>query len=154
MGKMLVYHGSNTRIEVPKILKGRHTKDFGEGFYCTVIKEQAERWAKRYETPIVNAYSLLINDSLSILEFKSMTEAWLDFIVDCRNGKTHKYDIVIGAMADDQIYNFISDFMEGIITRKQFWNMAKFKYPTHQIAFCTDEALKCIRFESSEGVLQ
>lgn len=154
MGKMLVYHGSNTRIEVPKILKGRHTKDFGEGFYCTVIKEQAERWAKRYEPPIVNAYSLLINDSLSILEFKSMTEAWLDFIVDCRNGKTHKYDIVIGAMADDQIYNFISDFMEGIITRKQFWNMAKFKYPTHQIAFCTDEALKCIRFESSEGVLQ
>lgn len=153
MGKMLVYHGSNTRIEVPKILKGRHTKDFGEGFYCTVIKEQAERWAKRYEPPIVNAYSLLINDSLSILEFKSMTEAWLDFIVDCRNGKTHKYDIVIGAMADDQIYNFISDFMEGIITRKQFWNMAKFKYPTHQIAFCTDEALKCIRFESSEGVL-
>lgn len=153
MGKMLVYHGSNTRIEVPKILKGRHTKDFGEGFYCTVIKEQAERWEKRYETPIVNAYSLLINDSLSILEFKSMTEAWLDFIVDCRNGKTHKYDIVIGAMADDQIYNFISDFMEGIITRKQFWNMAKFKYPTHQIAFCTDEALKCIRFESSEGVL-
>ena len=122
MGKMLVYHGSNTRIEVPKILKGRHTKDFGEGFYCTVIKEQAERWAKRYEPPIVNAYSLLINDSLSILEFKSMTEAWLDFIVDCRNGKTHKYDIVIGAMADDQIYNFISDFMEGIITRKQFWN--------------------------------
>ncbi len=154
MGKMLVYHGSNTRIEVPKILKGRHTKDFGEGFYCAVIKEQAERWAKRYEPPIVNAYSLLINDSLSILEFKSMTEAWLDFIVDCRNGKTHKYDIVIGAMADDQIYNFISDFMEGIITRKQFWNMAKFKYPTHQIAFCTDEALKCIRFESSEGVLQ
>ena len=154
MGKMLVYHGSNKRIEVPKILKDRHTKDFGEGFYCTVIKEQAERWAKRYETPIVNAYSLLINDSLSILEFKSMTEAWLDFFVDCRNGKPHKYDIVIVAMADDQIHNFISDFMEGIITRKQFWNMAKFKYPTHQIAFCTDEALKCIRFESSEGVLQ
>ena len=32
-----------------------------------------------------------------------MTDEWLDFIIDCRSGKTHSYDIVIGAMADDQI---------------------------------------------------
>ncbi len=152
MGKTLVYHGSFTRVEVPEIIKGKHTKDFGEGFYCTVIKEQAERWAKRYSTPVINVYSLLINESLSILEFKFMTEEWLDFIVGCRQGKAHKYDIVIGAMANDQIYNFVSDFMEGIITREQFWTMSKFKYPTHQIAFCSDKALKCIKFESSEGV--
>ena len=24
--------------------------------------------------------------------------------------------------------------------------LAKFKHPTHQIAFCTEEALKCIKF--------
>lgn len=28
-------------------------------------------------------------------------------------GKIHDYDIVIGAMADDQIYNYISDYMDG-----------------------------------------
>ncbi|MGM9936009.1 MAG: DUF3990 domain-containing protein [Candidatus Ornithomonoglobus sp.] len=152
MGKMLVYHGSFTEIKNPKIIIGRNTKDFGKGFYCTVIKEQAERWARRYETPIVNAYSMLIDEGLKILEFKTMTEEWLDFIIACRRGETHDYDIVIGAMANDQIYNFVSDYIDGIITRQQFWNMAKFKYPTHQINFCTDNALKCIRFESSEVV--
>lgn len=47
-----------------------------------------------------------------------MTEEWLDFIIDCRAGKSHSYDIVIGAMADDQIYNYISDYMDGAITRE------------------------------------
>lgn len=41
-----------------------------------------------------------------------MTDAWLDFIILCRSGQSHDYDIVIGAMANDQIYNFISDYIE------------------------------------------
>jgi len=73
-----------------------------------------------------------------------MTEEWLDFIADCRNAKEHHYDSVIGAMANDQIYNFISDYIDGIITREQFWVMEKFKYPTHQINFCTNEAINRI----------
>ena len=79
-----------------------------------------------------------------------MTEEWLDFIINCRHEKVHDYDIVIGAMANDQIYNFIADYIDGIITREQFWVMAKFKYPTHQINFCTDTALDCLTFIGSE----
>ena len=150
MGKMLVYHGSCTEVREPKIIVGRNTKDFGTGFYCTVIKEQAQRWARRYDTPTVNIYSSLIDEKLDILEFKTMTDAWLDFIIACRSGKPHSHDIVIGAMANDQIYNFISDYMDGILTREQFWVLAKFKYPTHQINFCTDDALKCLTFVKSE----
>lgn len=149
---MLVYHGSFTEIQIPEIRKGRNTKDFGIGFYCTVIKEQAQRWARRYEIPVVNVYSALINENLNILEFQTMTEEWLDFIIACRRGEPHEYDIVIGAMANDQIYNFVSDYIDGIITRQQFWSMARFKYPTHQINFCTEEALKCLKFEYSEEV--
>lgn len=152
MGKTLIYHGSYTEIKSPEIITGRNTKDFGNGFYCTVIKEQAERRARRYDTPTVNVYSVLIDESLDILEFKTMTEEWLDFIVDCRGGKPHNYDIVIGAMADDQIYNIISDFIDGIITRQQFWSLAKFKYPTHQINFCTEKALECLHYEYCEEV--
>ena len=55
-------------------------------------------------------------------------------------------------MANDQIYNFVSDYIDGVITRQQFWSMAKFKYPTHQINFCTEQSLKCLRFEYCEGV--
>lgn len=152
MGKMTVYHGSYTIIKTPNIVIGKNTKDFGPGFYCTIIREQAERWARRYDKGIVNTYTVRMDSSLKILEFKEMTEEWLDFIIDCRRGKTHDYNIVIGAMADDQIYNFISDFMDGILTRDQFWILAKFKYPTHQINFCTQESLKCLEFISSKEV--
>ena len=79
-----------------------------------------------------------------------MTEEWLDFIIACRSAKEHNYDIVIGAMADDQIYNFVSDYMDGTITREQFWVLARFKYPTHQIAFCTKKALQCLQYRDCE----
>lgn len=152
MGKMTVYHGSYTTVEKPEIIKSKNTKDFGTGFYCTIIREQAERWAKRYDIGVVNTYTVRIDNSLKILEFKEMTEEWLDFIIACRHGQDHDYDIVIGAMANDQIYNYIADYMEGIITREQFWAMARFKYPTHQINFCSEDALKCLTFVSSEEV--
>lgn len=152
MGKMLVYHGSYTEVQQPRIIVGRNTKDFGTGFYCTVVKEQAERWAKRYATPVVNIYSLLINEKLDILEFREMTDEWLDFIIACRSGKPHQHDIVIGAMANDQIYNYVSDYIDGVITREQFWMLAKFKYPTHQINFCSEQALSCLAFYKSEAV--
>lgn len=53
---------------------------------------------------------------------------------------------------DDQIYNYISDYIDGTITREQFWVLAKFKYPTHQINFCTKKALKCLKYRGYEEV--
>jgi len=91
-----------------------------------------------------------MNTDLRILEYNEMCEEWLDFIIDCRKGITHNYDIVIGAMANDQIYNYIADYLDGIITRDQFWSLAKFKYPTHQINFCSKESLKCLTFICAE----
>lgn len=145
-----IYHASYTIVEHPQLIKGRFTKDFGNGFYCTKIKHQAMKWAKRYETPILNIYDYQPKEKLKILSFEGMTDEWLDFIVACRSGRPHDYDIVIGAMADDQVYNYVADFMSGVLTREQFWVLAKFKYPTHQINFCTPEALKCITFKRYE----
>lgn len=152
MAMITVYHGGYQAVKRPEIRVGRNTKDFGNGFYCTIIKEQAERWAKRYTTKVVSIYDVRLDMGLNIKEFKTMTDEWLEFIVSCRSGKSHNYDIVIGAMADDQIYNYISDYMDGVITKEQFWILAKFKYPTHQIAFCTEKALKCLKYRECEGL--
>lgn len=152
MALMTVYHGGYMAVKQPEIRKGRNTKDFGTGFYCTVIKEQAQRWARRYDTKVVSIYEVRLRPTLKIKEFKDMTNEWLNFIIACRSGIPHGFDIVIGAMADDQIYNYISDYMEGTITREQFWVMAKFKYPTYQINFCTQEALKCLQYRDYEEV--
>ena len=149
---MELYHGSYIAVEHPQILKGRFTKDFGEGFYCTALKKQAIKWAQRYDTSVVSSYVYEEDASLHILRFEEMTDEWLDFIVACRNGVPHHYDMVMGAMANDQIYNYVSDFINGVLTREQFWVMAKFKKPTHQINFCTPAALRCITFIKSEEV--
>ena len=149
---MEIYHGGYCPVETPGIIEGRYAKDFGTGFYCTELKEQAVRWARRYDVGIVSIYEVRLNMALKIKEFKDMTDEWLDFIIECRSGKTHGYDIVIGAMADDQIYNYISDYIDGVITREQFWVLAKFKYPTHQINFCTEESLKCLEYRGFEEV--
>jgi len=149
---MLLYHGSYLEIQTPQILVGKYAKDFGLGFYCTILKEQAIRWASRYNSPILNIYEYEKNTSLKTRDFSEMTEEWLDFVIFCRNGKKHDYDIVNGPMANDQIYNYISDYMDGAITREQFWVLARFKHPTHQITFCNKTALEGLKFIKSEVV--
>lgn len=146
MSKQVIYHGSYCVVDSPKIIKGKYTKDFGVGFYCTILENQAIKWSSKYKTPVINKYEYNENNNLKIKNFVMMSEEWLDFIIDCRSGKKHDYDIVIGAMADDQVYNYITDLIEGIITRDAFWELAKFRHPTHQIAFCSDRALECIKF--------
>ena len=81
MAMMTVYHGGYQPVEKPEIRKGRNTKDFGTGFYCTIIKEQAQRWARRYDTKVVSIYNVRLNSNLKIKEFKEMTEECLDFII-------------------------------------------------------------------------
>jgi len=150
MPRYMVYHGSYLEITQPEIIPDRHTKDFGPGFYCTILHEQAKRWTTRYKKRVINLYDYRSNDNLKLLEFRDMTEEWLDFIIACRSGVPHDYDIVIGAMADDQVWNAIEDYLEGIYTREQFWMLSKFKYPTHQINFCSQQALDCLTFKKSE----
>lgn len=146
MSKQIIYHGSYCVVDSPKIINGKYTKDFGVGFYCTILENQAIKWSSKYKTPVINKYEYNENNNLKIKNFVMMSEEWLDFIIDCRSGKKHDYDIVIGAMADDQVYNYITDLIEGVITRDAFWELAKFRHPTHQIAFCSDRALECIKF--------
>lgn len=81
-----------------------------------------------------------------------MTEEWLDFIISCRNGQSHQYDIVEGPMADDTIYNYLQNYLDGKISRVAFWELVKFKYPTHQISFHTITALDTLQFVGSEVV--
>lgn len=149
--KKIIYHGSNAVVQRPKVLINGHYKDFGYGFYCTNIEKQAKRWAltKRGES-IVNRYAYTMNSNLAICGFKEMTEEWLEFVVNCRKGKEHKFDIVEGPMADDQIWDYVEDYTAGNISKTAFWELVKFKYPTHQIVFCTEEALKTLQYEGSE----
>lgn len=146
----IIYHGSNVIVEHPDIRIRGYEKDFGYGFYCTNFEKQAKKCAlTKRGNHVVNIYEFTGYDGCKKKIFNEMTEEWLDFIVACRRGIRHDYDIVEGPMADDTIWNFVEDLVSGEISREAFWALVKFKYPTHQIVFCTQKALECIKYISN-----
>ena len=150
---MIVYHGSGEIVKTPEIRISTYFKDFSWGFYCTKKKPQAERWAMRHaggsNLPTINVYDYLPGPDLRIKLFNVMTDEWLDFIAACRSGKPHEYDVVEGPMADDQVWDYVEDFLNGSISREAFWALAKFKAPTHQISFHSEKALSCLRYKEA-----
>lgn len=152
MTENIIYHGSNQEVKQPKIINNGHYKDFGYGFYCTNLKKQAIRWSLTKGKPsIVNEYLYKENKKLNICVFEKMSDEWLEFVVNCRSGIKHNFDIVEGPMADDQIWDYVEDYIEKNISKEAFWELVKFKYPTHQIVFCTDKALSTLEFKGSEN---
>ncbi|MEG0502970.1 MAG: DUF3990 domain-containing protein [Cellulosilyticaceae bacterium] len=145
----MIYHGSYMEIEFPEICKHRFTKDFSWGFYCTEIQEQAERWSDKFNTSIVSVFKLKDIEHLNVKKFEGHTDEWLEFVVNCRSGKIHEYDVVIGPMADDTIYEYIEAYMQGQMNKQKFFELMKFKYPTHQISFHTIKALDHMDFIES-----
>ena len=145
--EVILYHGSKEIVSSPEIRIQKYNKDFYFGFYCTVYPEQARRWATRFcGQGYLNEYLYIADDDLNIKIFSEMTEEWLDFIAACRVGQSHNYDIVEGPMADDTIFNYVQNFVDGKISREAFWSLAKFKKPTHQISFHTARALTTLKF--------
>ena len=128
MDNNILYHGSNVIVQNPKILIDGFYKDFGYGFYCTNIKKQARRWAitKRGKS-VINKYNYVKNENLKIYSFTEMSEEWLQFVVNCRQGKEHNFDIVEGPMADDQIWDYVEDYVSNNISKTAFWELVKFK---------------------------
>ena len=155
---MKVYHGSWMEIAEPDLKHSRTDVDFGKGFYTTPLREQAVKWCgkfkRRGKQGIVTTYEFdeSTSSSLKILSFDSYSEEWLDFIVSCRLGYPHDYDIVEGPMADDTIFNYVQNFVDGKISREAFWELAKFKKPTHQISFHTVRALTTLSFVKGSEV--
>ena len=144
---LILYHGSKMIVESPEIRIQKYHKDFYFGFYCTLFSDQAIRWATRFDrVGYLNEYVYTPDDNLKVKRFSEMTEEWLDFIVACRMGQSHEYDIVEGPMANDTIFNYVQNFVDGKISREAFWALARFKKPTHQISFHTARALATLSF--------
>ena len=104
---MKLYHGSNIVIDQIDLSKCKPYKDFGQGFYLTEIKEQAEQMARRTSAiyggePIVTEFEFddTALDTLSVKIFKEPSEDWALFVMANRSRKnlqpTHSFDIVIG----------------------------------------------------------
>ncbi|MBB6698236.1 DUF3990 domain-containing protein [Clostridium algidicarnis] len=70
----IIYHGSYIKIEFPTIRKCIYPKDFSFGFYCKLIKKEAENLAIKFNTSIVNIYELTNISSLNIKIFEDYSD--------------------------------------------------------------------------------
>lgn len=156
---MKLYHGSNTEIRTPDLSHSRKNVDFGRGFYVTPIYEQAEKWCKKFirkgENGIVSVYDFDENafSVLKTLSFDSYSEAWLDFILDCRSGWDKSgYDLVSGGVANDKVFNTVELYFDGLIEKSEALKRLKFEKPNLQLCFRSEKSLEFLKFERSEKI--
>lgn len=154
---MILYHGSFLEIANPDLVHSRSNVDFGRGFYVTPMHEQAAKWCgkfkRRGKTGIISRYEYdeSRESELKILKFESYSEEWLDFILNCRSRKdTTDYDLVVGGVANDRVFNTVELFFDGLIDKTEAIKRLRYEKPNLQICFRTEKALSLLHFEGSE----
>jgi len=154
---MILYHGSNQRVQQIDLAKSRPAKDFGRAFYLSSERQQAIEMAQfKAETfggdIIINEFVFdethLQNHTLRVLVFDSYTPDWARFVLANRatSQQTHDYDIVHGPIANDKVGRQIFNFQAGYIDFETF--LQRIQYPdgiTFQYAFYTPAAIKLLQ---------
>ncbi len=154
---MILYHGSDCIVDEPKILGSDRFLDFGVGFYTTQNKEQAIRWADRVSarrkssSKFISVYEInfnILKSELKIIEFYEPTEEWLNFVCNCRTGKTKiDYDIVIGPVADDTVYTTVILYENGVLDTDEAIKRLKVETLFNQVLFHSERSLKYLSFK-------
>ena len=164
---MQVFHGSYIEIEAIDLSKCQANKDFGRGFYVTRYLKQAEEWAEiigkvNGTVGVVTEFTFyeraFTDEALNVLRFSEYNDDWFDFIILNRDLETteqkHNYDIIEGPVADDKVQRRISKYMEGEITRKDFFEqLTKYPEPSHQICFCTVNSLRMLKKTNHKPII-
>ncbi len=154
---MILYHGSFVAIKQPDLKHSRSNVDFGKGFYLTPICQQAAKWSERFkrrgQESVVSRYDFDEAASLTLktLRLDSYSEEWLDFILSCRKGQdATDYDLVIGGVADDKIFNTIELYLDGLIDKAEAIGRLRYEKPNWQLAFRTEKSLSFLKFIDSK----
>lgn len=153
-----LYHGSNQEIDKIDLLRGLPDKDFGQGFYLTHLRKQAERMAlskcqRMKGLPTVTVYEFDEEEArrkkMRIKVFDKPTEAWAQFVENnrhaSRTGFTHQYDIVIGPIADDSIAMQFRLYEQGFITLRQLTRKITFPQQNSQHYFATERSISLLK---------
>ena len=154
---MKLYHGTNVDFDVIDLTKSNKYKDFGQGFYLTDIRSQAEELAAKKSRlfggyPVIQEYefdeSLLSGAELKVLKFDKPSTEWAEFIFKNRNRDynfTHDFDIVIGPIANDGVAYLLGRYEEGTLTIEELSDKLDYKKLNSQYFFGTNKSLKYLQ---------
>lgn len=154
---MILYHGGTEAVMQPDCKAGRPDLDFGQGFYVTLLLEQAEGFAKRKARdrkgkPVISVYEFDYENAIkdcAYQNFEFYDEAWLDFVVDSRSGLRPwaEYDIVEGGVANDRVIDTVELYTIGILDKASALGRLSEHQPNHQICILNQAILdKYLKF--------
>ena len=157
--ELLIYHGSNIAFEHIDLKKSHNRRDFGRGFYCTVLETQAREWAHRlymrYHSGGEYVYQYLFRqtEDLNVKHFTALNEEWLEFIKENRikGDVQHPYDVVIGPVADDNTMETVQLYLSGILKANEAVERLRYSKINNQVSFHTEAALKNLEFVTRKG---
>jgi hypothetical protein len=125
-----LYHGSYTEIKVPDLSFARRATDFGQGFYLTDDRAQADEIAldrgdlKGLAYGVSNQYAYSGKNAVLCFDFGEADVQWLEFVLFNRDARSREYvnqtrcqellatyDIIIGPVADDDLSPTINELI-------------------------------------------
>lgn len=145
---LTVYHTSSEIVTSPDVYHSRDALDFGPGFYLTTLLQQAKDYSRRFLKlglqPYLNKYQLdeSYKSIYKVKEFIAYDKEWLDFVVACRKAQPHEvYDVIIGGIANDIIFNTINLYLDGLIDKEETLRRLIFQKPNMQICINNQEII-------------
>lgn len=178
---MFLYHGSYCEVECPSLNRCAKYKDFGQGFYLTTSKQQAESFAKistkkaitngitdtKQLYGVVSKFKVADISELQIKTYQSADVQWLHCVVGHRKRKSfpdiirrlEEFDVIAGKIADDNTNTTINAYMSGVFgtlgTKMADDFCISLLLPNRlqdQFCFRTNTALGCLVFVESEKI--
>lgn len=170
---ILIYHGSENRIERPIYGYGKKYNDYGVGFYCTESIDMAKEWAVGAErSGYANVYDLnmeglseldLNNSEYCMLHWLSVLLQNREFEVSsalAREAKEYltlhfspaylSADVIRGYRADDSYFSFAQDFLNGTISYRQLSAAMRLGKLGRQIVLKSEKAFSQLTFVDAE----
>jgi hypothetical protein len=167
--ELLIYHGSQQIVEVPKFGIGKKYNDYGQGFYCTENIELAKEWACPVKNDgYANKYILhldglhtmhLTKGKFNILNWLAILLANRKFDITSPIGNqakeyifsrfmpdTKKVDVMIGYRADDSYFSFAEDFVNNTISLRDLNLAMQLGMLGEQIVLLSEASFKQIEF--------
>lgn len=173
--KMIIYHGSQQIVEVPRYGVGKAYNDYGQGFYCTQSAELAKEWACSVKKDGYSNKYLLDISGLNIMkltdgEFNILN--WLAILLNNRKfdinnnvgAAAREYllehflpdisssDVIIGYRADDSYFSFAEDFINNTISVRDLNVAMQLGNLGEQVVLLSTNAFEQIQFIDSEVV--
>ena len=170
---LVIYHGSQQIVEIPKFGIGKKYNDYGQGFYCTENIELAKEWACPVKNDGYSNQYILHLDGINVMyltkgEFNILN--WLAILLKHRkfditssignNAReyilsqfmpdTANIDVIIGYRADDSYFSFAEDFVNNTISLRDLNLAMQLGTLGEQVVLISERSFRQIEFVGHE----